>query len=111
MKGVDLPTIPGRFEWSDPDDALGERTFASPHATQVDVILDCMTADGKTTALLIEVKLSEHDFSGCSAWLAPANDRRFATPPDRSARTRPSASSFGIKGGSTAGSTTRRSDR
>jgi hypothetical protein len=64
-----------RFEWSDPHDALGERTHASPHATQVDVVLDCATADGKKTALLIEVKLSEHDFNGCSAWLAPANDR------------------------------------
>lgn len=29
---------------------------------------------GGTTALLIEVKLSEPDFDGCSAWLTPAND-------------------------------------
>ena len=64
-----------RFEWSDPDDTLGERTHASPHATQVDVILDCVTTGGKKTALLIEVKLSELDFNGCSAWLATANDR------------------------------------
>lgn len=64
-----------RFEWSDPDDALGERTRASPHATQVDVILDCVTAGGGKWALLIEVKLSEQDFNGCSAWSAPANDR------------------------------------
>jgi hypothetical protein len=64
-----------RFEWSDPEDALGERTHASPHATQVDVILDCVTKRGRKIALLIEVKLSEHDFNGCSAWLAPTNDR------------------------------------
>lgn len=63
------------FEWSDPEDQLGERTHASPHATQVDVILDCVTKHGKTTALLIEVKLSEHGFNGCSAWLAVTNDR------------------------------------
>lgn len=74
--GVDATEVSeARLEWSDPDDALGERTNASPHATQVDVILDCVAADGKKTALLIEVKLSEHDFNGCSAWLAPANDR------------------------------------
>lgn len=64
-----------RFEWSDPSDYLGERTQASPHATQVDVILDCIGIGGKKTALMIEVKLSEHDFNGCSAWLASANDR------------------------------------
>jgi hypothetical protein len=64
-----------RFEWSDPEDQLGERTHASPHATQVDVILDCITKQGNRTALLIEVKLTEHDFNGCSAWLASTNDR------------------------------------
>ena len=64
-----------RFEWSDPQDRLGERTQASPHATQIDVILDCTTKQGTRTALLIEVKLSEHDFNGCSAWLAPTNDQ------------------------------------
>ncbi len=64
------------FEWSDPEDVLGERTHASPHATQVDVIFHCITANGKRTALLVEVKLSEQDFNGCSAWLAPSNDRR-----------------------------------
>ena len=61
--------------WSDPEDALGERTHASPRATQVDAILDCVTTDGRRAALLIEVKLSEHDFNGCSARLAPSNDR------------------------------------
>lgn len=64
-----------RFEWSDPDDRLGERTHVSPHATQVDVILDCVTKQETRTALLIEVKLSEPDFNHCSAWLATTNDR------------------------------------
>lgn len=35
------------FEWSDPEDRLGERTKASPHATQVDVRLDCVTKNGE----------------------------------------------------------------
>lgn len=68
---VDTP----RFEWSDPDDALGERTDASPHATQVDVRLDGRTSDGERVTCLIEVKLSEPDFNPCSAWLSPRNDR------------------------------------
>lgn len=74
--GVDVAEVSEpRFEWSDPEDRLGERTHVSPHATQVDVILDCVTKQGTKTALLIEVKLSEHDFNGCSAWIAPTNDR------------------------------------
>jgi hypothetical protein len=74
--GIDAADVSEpRFEWSDPEDQLGERTQASPHATQVDVILDCITKQGTKTALFIEVKLSEHDFNGCSAWLAPKNDR------------------------------------
>jgi hypothetical protein len=64
-----------RFEWSDPDDHLGERTDASPHATQVDVRFDCVATDGTKVTCLIEVKLSEPDFNPCSAWLSPRNDR------------------------------------
>lgn len=63
------------FEWSDPADALGERTNMSPHATQVDVRLDCTTTTGEAVICLIEVKLSEPDFNHCSAWLSPRNDR------------------------------------
>ena len=74
--GIDAATVSEpRFEWSDPEDHLGERTNASPHATQVDVILDCIGPSGKRTALLIEVKLSEDDFNPCSAWLSSKNDR------------------------------------
>jgi hypothetical protein len=64
-----------QFEWSDPDDLLAERTHASPHATQVDVKLDCVTKAGQKVACLIEVKLSEPDFNPCSAWQALTNDR------------------------------------
>lgn len=64
-----------QFEWSDPGDQLGERTKASPHATQVDVRLDCRTSAGETVACLVEVKLSEPDFNPCSAWLSSRNDR------------------------------------
>lgn len=64
-----------RFEWSDPEDLLGERTNASPHATQVDVRLDCVASDGAKVACLVEVKLSEPDFNPCSAWLSRRNDR------------------------------------
>jgi hypothetical protein len=64
-----------QFEWSDPEDQLCERTHASPYATQVDVRLDCATKNGASVTCLIEVKLSEHDFNSCSAWLSPRNDR------------------------------------
>lgn len=64
-----------RFEWSDPEDLLGERTNASPHSTQVDVRLDCVATDGAEVACVIEVKLSEPDFNPCSAWLSRRNDR------------------------------------
>jgi hypothetical protein len=74
--GVDaIAVAEPRFEWSDPDDELRERTHASPHATQVDVRLDCQTKSGKTIVCLIEVKLSEPDFNPCSAWLSNRNDR------------------------------------
>ncbi len=66
---------PPVFEYTDPDDELREATSASPHATQIDVRLDGRTRDGERHALLIEVKLSEDGFGGCSAAEAPANDR------------------------------------
>lgn len=74
--GVDAAEVTApQFEWSDPADHLGERTNASPHATQVDVRLDCITKGGATVTCLVEVKLSEPDFNPCSAWLSPKNDR------------------------------------
>lgn len=74
--GLDVAEVgEPQFEWSDPSDQLGERTKASPHATQVDVRLDCRTTAGEIVACLVEVKLSEPDFNPCSAWLSPKNDR------------------------------------
>lgn len=55
------------FEWSDPDDVLGEATAKSPHKTQIDVLLRATTARGMRVVALIEVKLSETDFGPCSA--------------------------------------------
>ena len=67
---------PPIFEWSDPDDRLGELTPAHPHRTQVDVVLRGRTDDGRMVAALIEVKLSEADFGACSAFQALTNDTR-----------------------------------
>jgi len=64
------------FEFEDLTDRLGEATTASPHRTQVDVMLRCTLIDRSRTMLLIEVKLSELDFGHCSAYQAAANDRR-----------------------------------
>lgn len=73
---------PPVFEFEDLDDQLGEATHASPHRTQVDVTLACRTDDGTRILLLIEVKLTEDGFGGCSAAASPDNDRRdlCATP-------------------------------
>ena len=64
------------FEFEDPADRLGEATNASPHRTQVDAALTCTGTSGTRTLLLIEVKLTEIDFSRCSGYEADANDRR-----------------------------------
>ena len=66
---------PPIFEYSDPADDLQEATHASPHSTQVDVRLDCRTNSGQMHTLLIEVKLSEDGFGGCSAAESHQNDR------------------------------------
>jgi hypothetical protein len=62
------------FEFVDAQDQLAERTPASDHATQVDVILRGTDSEGSRLALFIEVKLSEIDFSHCSAYQNPNND-------------------------------------
>lgn len=69
---ADTPVL----EFVDPLDRLGESTPASPHTTQVDVAIRAQGGDGETHLLLIEVKLTEDDFGGCSANESPANDRR-----------------------------------
>lgn len=67
---------PPEFEYTDPADELAEATDASPHATQVDVLLRARDEAGATHIALIEVKLSEDDFGGCSAYLSHRNTRR-----------------------------------
>ncbi len=74
-----LPAIsadPAVFEYTDPDDRLGEATKARPHQTQVDVVLRGHDSEGNRLTALIEVKLTEIDFSWCSGYEAKANDRR-----------------------------------
>lgn len=76
LAGLDLGVVdPVVFEWQDSQDALRERTAASPHNTQVDVALFGTDHSGTRRALLIEVKLTETDFNHCSAYLSPLNDR------------------------------------
>jgi hypothetical protein len=67
---------PAVFEYSDPDDTLGEATKASPHRTQVDCLQRVRLGNGRTHAMLIEVKLSEDSFSPCGACTSPRNTRR-----------------------------------
>ncbi|MEQ1504671.1 MAG: hypothetical protein ABMB14_20695 [Myxococcota bacterium] len=64
------------FEFSDAEDRLHERSAASQHTTQVDVVLTGVTEAGERVALFIEVKLSEIDFGGCSAWARADSDQR-----------------------------------
>jgi Restriction Endonuclease associating with ARP len=64
------------FEYSDPEDRLGEHTSERPHATQVDVVLRGFDSAGSTCLALVEVKLSEIDFGPCSAYLTDQNPDR-----------------------------------
>ena len=77
---LDDPTAtviqPVEFEYTDPDDALAEATHASPHATQVDCLVWIEQGNGRRHALLIEVKLTEDNFSKCSAYTSRFNTRR-----------------------------------
>lgn len=64
------------FEWSDPDDVLQESTRDRPSRTTVDVLLEGTTIDQRRVALLVEVKLTETAFGGCShAEVAPTDAR------------------------------------
>jgi hypothetical protein len=54
-------------------DLLHEGTPRSPHRTQIDVVLSGTRQDGSRVGALIEVKLTETDFSACSAFLNPDN--------------------------------------
>ncbi len=69
-------TDPAEFEYSDPNDRLGEARPKSSHRTQVDVVLRGTTVNGQRVIALIEVKFTETDFGHCSAYGNPANPRR-----------------------------------
>jgi hypothetical protein len=86
-----LRADPPEFEYSDDSDRLGESSQRHRHQTQVDVVLRGTGASGERVIALIEVKFTETDFSGCSAYDHPANPARdvcqspglFGSEPDR----------------------------
>ncbi len=86
-----LRADPPEFEYSDDSDRLAESSHRSRHQTQVDVVLRGTGASGERVVALIEVKFTEIDFSGCSAYDNPANPARdvcrspglFGSQPDR----------------------------
>ena len=69
-----------QFEWVPPGSLLGEidgdRPLGDEPATAVDVVLWSSLADGRRAAILLEVKLSEPDFTHCNGRNSPANHRR-----------------------------------
>ena len=69
-----------RFEWVPPGSLLGEidgdRPVGDEPATAVDVVLWSLLADGRRAVILLEVKLSEPDFTHCNGRTSPANHRR-----------------------------------
>ena len=67
---------PPQFEYVDPVDGLHEGTKASPHTTQVDCLVEVYLTGERKHLMLIEVKLSEDNFSTCSAFTSPGNPRR-----------------------------------
>ena len=69
-----------RFEWVPPGALLGEiagdRPVGHEPATAVDVALWGRLADGSRAAVLLEVKLSETDFTHCQGRISRGNLRR-----------------------------------
>ena len=67
------------FEWVPPGALLGEvagdRPLGDEPATAVDVALWGSLADGSRAAVLLEVKLSETDFTHCNGRTSPGNRR------------------------------------
>jgi hypothetical protein len=75
--GEDVVDVePSVFEWSDREDRLGEARPASPHRTQVDVLLRGRDAFGARVSALVEVKFTELDFGECSAYTNAKNPTR-----------------------------------
>ena len=80
MVGTRLSIEDVRFEWVPPGSLLGEiegdRPVGEEPATAVDVVLWSRLADGRRAVVLLEVKLSEPDFTHCNGRTSPANQRR-----------------------------------
>ena len=80
MVGTRLSIGDVRFEWVPPGSLLGEiegdRPVGEEPATAVDVVLWSRLADGRRAVVLLEVKLSEPDFTHCNGRTSPANQRR-----------------------------------
>ena len=80
MVGARLSIEDVRFEWVPPGSLLGEidgdRPVGEEPATAVDVVLWSRLADGRPAVVLLEVKLSEPDFTHCNGRTSPANQRR-----------------------------------
>ena len=78
--GADIAIDEVRFEWVPPGALLGEVDGESPTgdepATAVDVALRGRLADGRGAAVLLEVKLSEADFTHCGGRKSRGNRRR-----------------------------------
>ena len=68
------------FEWVPPGALLGEidgdRPVGNEPATAVDVVLWGRLQGDRPAAVLLEVKLSEPDFTHCGGRNSPGNDRR-----------------------------------
>ena len=68
------------FEWVPPGHLLGEIAGDIPEgsepATAVDVVLWCRLTDGGRAAVLLEVKLSETDFTHCKGRTSPNNKQK-----------------------------------
>ena len=68
------------FEWVPPGHLLGEiggeRPTPGEYATAVDVVLSGRLADGHRAAVLVEVKLTEAEFSHCNGRTSPNNHRK-----------------------------------
>ena len=77
--GDDLSIEGIQFEWVPPGHILGEldgdRPVGNEAATGVDVVLWGTLPGGARCAVLIEVKLSETDFTHCNGQTSPANRR------------------------------------
>ena len=78
--GTDLIIEDVRFEWVPPGQILGElhgdRPVGNETATGVDVVLWGRLPDGDRCAVLVEVKLSETDFTHCNGRTSQGNRRK-----------------------------------